>query len=124
MHPGSINTPEQIEKICIVNGPNFNKFLPFLEDSFNNLYLKPGNEVQEDNHYLIMPDEVFEYLYQIYGGVDIRRYSVEIFDQMSTKTPSTQKSMPNSPETAGDTSDMKTSATTVSSPDPKLKKEF
>lgn len=48
----------------------------FCDDFYNNLHLKEGKH--EFTHYIIVSDKVFNYLYSIYGGTDIRRLSILI----------------------------------------------
>ncbi len=33
--------------------------------------------MKEDEDFVILPDKAWEYLYEIYGGVDIPRFSIE-----------------------------------------------
>jgi hypothetical protein len=70
-----MNNKEQLAKLCITNDSKLSQFLPFEDCPFNNLILKT-EEVQEDVDYKLMPDTCFEYLYRIYGGTDIRRFSI------------------------------------------------
>ncbi len=48
----------------------------FCDDFYNNLQLLAG--IQEDIDFTILSDEMFQYLYSIYGGTDIRRVSIKI----------------------------------------------
>lgn len=84
-YPGPINSKEQVSKLCILNDSQLTQFLPLEESPYNNFILKT-QEVQEDVDYKLMPDQCFEYLYRIYGGNDIRRYSIESLEQFSATT--------------------------------------
>jgi hypothetical protein len=77
-HPGPINSQSQKEKLCISNDSKCSKFLTFNDCHFNNLILKPDSEVQEDVDYKLLNEECFNYLFNIYGGTDIRRWSVAL----------------------------------------------
>ena len=67
--------------MTIGNDSSFSEFLPFLDDEHENLILKSSSEVQEDVHFVLFPDSVFKYLFDIYGGRDIRRFSIELNDE-------------------------------------------
>jgi hypothetical protein len=67
-----------------------------MDDPLDNKILRPSSEIQEDVDYKLLPDDVFDYLFNIYGGSDIRRYSIELAssqdqDSESTKTASAQE---------------------------------
>jgi hypothetical protein len=34
--------------------------------------------MKEDEDFVILPDEAWKYLFEIYGGVDLPRYSIEL----------------------------------------------
>jgi hypothetical protein len=74
--PGPINSGEQMRSLCKMNDSNFTEFLPFLEDQFSSRILLSSSEIQEEVHFKLMPDHVFAYLHGIYGGTDIRRFSI------------------------------------------------
>lgn len=54
--------------------------MPFIDDPLGNLVLRPESEVKEDEDFKLLSDELFSYLYGIYGGTDIRRYSIPVID--------------------------------------------
>ena len=74
--PGPINNPLQLQKLCVDNSGPKPQFLPFCDDFMNNLQVR--EEAREGVDYRIMSDLMFTYIYQIYGGTDIRRLSVQI----------------------------------------------
>jgi len=45
------------------------------------LHLINDEEIQEDTHYKTIPDAMFESLYKLYGGTDIRRLSIQLESQ-------------------------------------------
>lgn len=75
-YPGPINNPEQLKALTVANDANFSEFLPFIDDAHDNRFLKSPADIQEEVHFRLLPDSVFSYLYEIYGGTDIRRYSI------------------------------------------------
>lgn len=77
-YPGPINNSEQLKKLTITNDNTFSEYLPFLDDSIDNRILQPASEIQEDEHFILLPDRLFSYLYEIYGGNDIRRFSIAL----------------------------------------------
>jgi|APSaa5957512535_1039671.scaffolds.fasta_scaffold29748_1 hypothetical protein len=63
------------------------------DDPYNNLIMKPESSITEDVDYKILNDECFYYLYNIYGGVDLRRWSISVPSiEEETETPDTQAS--------------------------------
>jgi hypothetical protein len=48
------------------------------DDPYNNLILKPESAITEDVDYKILNEDCFGYLFNIYGGIDIRRWSISI----------------------------------------------
>lgn len=52
--------------------------LPFNDDPLENRVLKPPTEIQENEQFVILNDQCFQYLYGIYGGIDVRRLSIEV----------------------------------------------
>lgn len=87
MYPGPINSQEQLRKLTIHNDSSFSDFLPFQDDTYDNMYLQPSSEIQEEVHFKLFPDYVFAYLHNIYGGSDIRRFSIELNDEGVLQTP-------------------------------------
>lgn len=68
-----------MSKLVMVNdSDNFNKYLGFNDCPYNGRFLKPDSEVTEDVDYKLLNDQCFEYLHNIYGGHDIRRWSVAL----------------------------------------------
>lgn len=53
-------------------------FLPFNDDPLDNRLLKPPTEIQENEHFVVLNDQCFQYLFGIYGGVDVRRNSIQV----------------------------------------------
>ena len=72
--PGPINEAN-LSNLCINNKSGTN-FVSFCDDFMNNLILKPG--LKENKDYAILSDKEFEYLYNIYGGTDIRRFTIPV----------------------------------------------
>lgn len=50
-------------------------FLRYNKDPTNNNYLK--TTLKEDEDFVILSDEVWQYLFKEYGGTDIPRFSIE-----------------------------------------------
>ena len=68
--PGPINSPPQLKTLVMSSS-----IFPFQTDYlFNSLHLKDSSK--EDQHYKIVGADVWNYLYQRYGGKAIPRYSV------------------------------------------------
>ena len=44
-NPGTINSSEQVQRLCIVTKSSCDKFLYFNDDPYNNLILRPESEV-------------------------------------------------------------------------------
>ena len=75
LFPGHINNPSQLTKMCLVN-KNASSFLPMCDDFMNNLVLK--SDQVDDEDFVTLNDEEFEFLFSLYGGTDIRRIAVQI----------------------------------------------
>lgn len=58
-YPGPINSPEQLFKLSVTNDSTYSEYLPFVDDIYENIYLKGENEVTENMHYRYMPDHIF-----------------------------------------------------------------
>jgi hypothetical protein len=72
-HPGEINSKEQLEKLEIVNEP-------WLRHSGDNQYRDNSHlktSCKEDEDYVLLNDNTWKYLYELYGGADVPRYSIE-----------------------------------------------
>jgi hypothetical protein len=81
--PGTINNPSQLQNLCVdTTGPK-PQFLPFCDDFMNNLQIR--DDVCEGKDYKILSDMMFTYIYQIYGGTDIRRLSIKLKTDPSVK---------------------------------------
>jgi hypothetical protein len=109
-YPGPINNQEQLKMLTITNGSRYEEFLPLIDDVFDNRYLKAPTDIQEEVHYRLVPDSVFSYLYDIYGGTDIRRFSIDLdtesdIKNQSMSTAATVQEGPSSAEQVQDSSD-------------------
>lgn len=51
------------------------QFLKSTNDIYNNNHIKTS--LKEDEDFVILPDKAWKYLFDIYGGADIPRYSIE-----------------------------------------------
>jgi hypothetical protein len=69
--PGPINDDEDLQPL-LVDEP----FLKHSNDYFQNNHLKIT--LKEDEDYVILSDEAWQYLFKIYGGMDIPRLSIEV----------------------------------------------
>lgn len=70
-HPGAINNDEELEKILINEA-----FLRHPNDDFNNSHIKTS--MKEDEDFVILSDDTWEYLHSIYGGKDMLRRSIKL----------------------------------------------
>ena len=48
----------------------------FTDDVYNNINLKAG--LEEERDFYLLNEECYSYLFGIYGGTDIRRFSIEL----------------------------------------------
>ena len=67
-HPGEINETEGYSKLVYSDS-----YLRHLEDSD---MIKTS--VKEDEDFVILPDSAFKYLFEIYGGKDCQRVSIQL----------------------------------------------
>lgn len=74
--PGPINSQAQLANFCVTQRPQ--DLLPFNDDPLDNKVLKPPTEISENEQFVLLNDQCFQYLYGIYGGTDVRRHSVEV----------------------------------------------
>jgi hypothetical protein len=74
-----INSPHQL-KALVVTSSLFPTQPDFL---FNSLHLK--DTCKEDQHYKVVDEDVWAYLYSIYGGKAIQRYSIEVQTDQGTE---------------------------------------
>lgn len=78
--PGEINDENDLEQM-LLDDP----FLKHPNDYFENRYLKTS--LKEDEDFVILPEEAWQYLYDIYGGTDIPRLSIEVAHDDETPNP-------------------------------------
>jgi hypothetical protein len=71
VYPGEINDEEEINKL-LIDEP----FLKHPNDEVTNRHLKTS--VKEDEDFVILPDDAWKYLLEIYDGFDMPRYSIKI----------------------------------------------
>jgi hypothetical protein len=71
VYPGEINDEEEINKL-LIDEP----FLKHPNDEVANRHLKTS--VKEDEDFVILPDDVWKCLSEIYEGFDMPRYSIKI----------------------------------------------
>lgn len=67
---GEINSDEDLQKLLVEE-----QFLRNTNDLYNNSHIKTSLKEEED--FVILPDKAWQYLFKIYGGTDIPRYSIE-----------------------------------------------
>lgn len=70
-YPGPMNETPGFDKI-VINEP----YLQHPESAVDKYQLKL--EAKEDEDFVILPDAAWHYLYEIYDGVDMPRYSIEL----------------------------------------------
>ena len=73
-----MNDTSELEKLTIANNSRSSGFLSMNDDPYNNFILKPESQITEDVDYKILNEECFSYLFGIYGGTDIRRWSIAV----------------------------------------------
>jgi hypothetical protein len=93
--PGPINNSAQLKAIC-ESFVDDKKTMLFCDDVLNNLQIRDG--VEEGVEYEVLGDRVFQYLFWIYGGTDIRRYSIEVKTQIVSETKNEPNGQINEPE--------------------------
>lgn len=69
--PGPINSKEQIQKLLVEE-----RFLAHPFDPVNNIHLKTS--MKEDEDFVLVPQNIWEYLHQIYSGRPIPRFTIKI----------------------------------------------
>lgn len=67
---GPINSDEDLETLLVED-----QFLKNINDPYKNLHIKTS--MKEDEDFVILHDKAWDYLYEIYGGVDMPRFSIE-----------------------------------------------
>lgn len=78
MYPGPINTKEQLESLTVDE-----QFLRHPQDIIHNQHIKPSMKEEED--FILLPHDVWDYLYDIYDGTDIPRFSIKIDKEEATE---------------------------------------
>jgi hypothetical protein len=67
-HPGPMNTEKQLEALCEQEA--------WLKHPKDNVQIKTS--CKEDEDFVLLPDSVWTYLFETYGGTDIPRYSISL----------------------------------------------
>ena len=60
----------------VSNDKESSGFLRFNDCFFGNMMLKPT--AKEETDFKLLNSECFDYLYAIYGGTDLRRFSIDV----------------------------------------------
>lgn len=68
LHPGPINNTEQLEKL--------DETEQWLKHNLDTIQIKTS--CKEDEDFVLLPDAAWKLLFEIYGGLDIPRYSIEV----------------------------------------------
>lgn len=69
--PGPINEKEELEKLLVTD-----QFLRHNDDSSKNTFIRTS--VKENEDFVILPDNAWQYLFKLYGGTDVPRVSIEV----------------------------------------------
>lgn len=76
LYPGIINNSADIQKL-VTEDKNHLKHPFDLADQH-----QLSNSAKEGQDYMFLTDDVWQYLYEIYGGQDIPRYSIEVLEEI------------------------------------------
>ena len=77
-HPGRINSEPQLDKIKVGS-----EVAMLSHDQLDNIQIKTSCKLDED--FIVVNDQTWNYLFEIYDGRDIPRYSIEVATENNTE---------------------------------------